>query len=198
MKNIDSVEKLQKYQYLVARLKSHEDDIDFYELRMLYTQTTIYNPYDDKIHDLHDEMYAALSNSDFQKAFDCADSIFLKCYVDLDAHFVCSIIYSKLNDHLKKNYHQFVYEGLLDSILASGDGKSPETAFQVISTNEEYFLLQILGCQPKSQKFLEINNHHYDLLITKSTQTNEESEIFFDVDIPYKWFGKILKRKGIN
>jgi len=195
MKNINPVEKLQKYQYLIAHLKSHEDDIDFYELRMLYTQTPIYNPYDDKIHDLHDGMYAALSKPDFQKALECAETIFEKCYVDMDAHFVCSIIYAKLNDPLKNKYHQFVYEGLFDSIVASGDGKSPETAFQVISTNEEYFLLQILGCQPKYQQLLEINNRKYDLMIATSAHTNEEIEIYFNVDIPHRWFGQRLKRR---
>jgi hypothetical protein len=53
----------------------------------------------------------------------------------------------ELGDSLKSEYHYNIYDGLLNSIYDSGDGISPETAYIVITTKEEYDFLNWFGLQ---------------------------------------------------
>lgn len=55
----------------------------------------------------------------------------------------------------------------INRILNSGDGKSPETAFEVYSITEEYQLIDHLNLTPQVQMLSIIDGQYYDILITK-------------------------------
>ncbi len=69
-------------------------------------------------------------------------------------------------------------------MLASGDGKSPQTAIKVISPGEEFFALSMLGLEPKDQALVQTDGKLYDLFTVISEKTGERAEIFFDVSLP--------------
>jgi hypothetical protein len=77
---------------------------------------------------------------------------------------------------------------LIDSIRSSGDGKSPATAWVVISVDEEYAVLRALGFKPSGQSLLRQNGHSYDVMKTKSDDGTEQT-FYFNVDIPFKHYG---------
>ncbi|MFH0780510.1 MAG: DUF4919 domain-containing protein [Pseudomonadota bacterium] len=55
---------------------------------------------------------------------------------------------------------------LRDAILASGDGKSPTTAYWVLTINEEYYLLRYLGYKCKQQSLILLGDKKFDELKT--------------------------------
>src|ERR1035438_1917475 len=66
----------------------------------------------------------------------------------------------------------------------SGDGKSPNTAWFVVTTTEEYvFLSRILGLKAKSQKFSQAEGHFFDLLEVFDPKTNESRSVWFNTDV---------------
>ncbi len=67
------------------------------------------------------------------------------------------------------------YRGLVESVLASGDGKSPQTAFTVISVGEEYAILRALNLRVESQALIE---GHIDALTVEGE--HGESTIYFN------------------
>jgi hypothetical protein len=85
--------------------------------------------------------------------------------------------------------------GLIDSILKSGDGLRPETAFKVITVDEEYILLGFLGLKCEGQALLKIEGHAYDRLEVKHGRTGRKKVLFFNVDIPMKWIRKTLQKE---
>jgi hypothetical protein len=74
-----------------------------------------------------------------------------KCPVDIDVRLVTAVALKGLGSPLESEHHARWFRGLVDSILASGDGRTPETAFVVISVPEEYSVLRALRMRPTSQ-----------------------------------------------
>jgi hypothetical protein len=78
-------------------------------------------------------------------------------------------------------------------VRGDGDGRSMEKAFVVISTDEEYALLSILGLRPGGQSLMQGGGHAYDRLDAVDPKTNQKYEFYFQIDIPFGWLGRNLK-----
>jgi hypothetical protein len=71
-----------------------------------------------------------------------------QCPVDIDAHLIRAIALKELGRVAESDHHAEWFRGLVDSILTSGDGRTPQTAFVVISVAEEYSILRVLQMRP--------------------------------------------------
>jgi hypothetical protein len=189
----DQPKKTSDYQTLLKRVMNFDLTVDFKALRLSYAETADYNPYgDDKVKKA--EMFEALRNKEYEKAVSAAQTILEKKFVDIEAHFVCSIAFREMKNSERYNFHHFVTQGLVDSILDSGDGKTPETAFIVIETGEEYTLLGMIGFEVVRQSLIKSNGHSYDKMETKHRKTGKPAIFFFNVDIPFNWLNKQFKK----
>lgn len=85
-----------------------------------------------------------------------------------------------------------IWFGVVDSIMASGDGRSPETAVHVISTVEEYDVLRIREWDFVSQRLITHENHNYDVMTVKDRNKpeGEPFDVYFNIDLP---FGSLQK-----
>ena len=177
------------YYSLLDSIKNGKSE-DFFTLRMAYTKTKIYDPYDNKIDGLRKQIRLNIKEKNFNKALEIAKEILEKRYIDIKTHLYCSDIYKQLGDSVKLNYHNGIYNGLLSSIYFSGDGKSPKTAFIVIEISEEYDLLNWLNLT-QSEQYLTIKDG-YSFDIIKAFNENRETELFFNIDLALKRFSKEL------
>jgi len=174
------------YLFLVGRIKSGDKTVDFRQMRLAYADSPDYSQRPDTT-EKKKSMMEALRAKDFDGAVKNAEAVLGGDYVDMDAHFAEYIAFRELKDQEKADFHQFVLKGLLKSITDSGDGKSPQTAFQVIEVHEEYVLLHFMGIGlPKSQTLLHKDGHSYDEIKFDDPATKREVVLFFNVDIPIK------------
>ncbi len=74
---------------------------------------------------------------------------------------------------------------ILQSILSSGDGKSLDTAYEVINIIEEYAVLEYLELQKEDQDLVAQNDRFYDV-ITANDKNGETISLYFDITIFYK------------
>jgi hypothetical protein len=183
------------YPALLAKVKDFDKTVDFKALRVAYTRTPDYNPYgrDNK---MDDAMGKALEAGKFEEAIKIAQTILEKNYVHIFAHFVSRIAYRESGDQKKFEYHHFVTNGLIQSILRSGTGLDPEGAFLVISTDEEYMILDVLGLKSRMQSTLKVADQTYDKLSVVDRKTGEAREMFFNVTIPFGWLSRQFEKKG--
>lgn len=86
-----------------------------------------------------------------------------------------------------REFHGAVRNALINSIINSGDGKSPETAMYVIGVAEEYETLQELGLTQESQRQEQKNNRHYDVFVARDS-TGEKRDVYFAIDEFYGMF----------
>ncbi len=174
------------YDVLVARVKSGDKTVDFRALRLAYADSPNYSKGPDS-DEQKKAMTAALNSRAFAKAIEHADTVLTSNYVDMDGHFVEYVARRELKEVEAAEFHKWVLQGLLKSITDSGDGKTPETAYQVIEVHEEYVLLRFMGVGlPSSQSLLSKNGHSYDEIKFEDPQSKHEVTLFFNVDIPIK------------
>lgn len=73
---------------------------------------------------------------------------------------------------------------ILNSIFQSGDGKTPQTAFVVIDTREEYAILREAALIVRQQTLREHSGSQYDVLEAVDGETGQEHSIWFNIDLP--------------
>jgi len=181
------------YESLLERIHKSDPAADFTALRLAYADAP---PKDagGNDPDVSRSMFSAMRDKKYGKAIEYAERIMKGNFVDIDAHLVASAAYKEKGDAEKEKFHRYVYEGLIKSILNSGDGKSQETAFTVISTEEEYVVLRVYGLVPGSQSLLSAKGHYYDRLDAINPKTNEKVTLYFNIDRPYGALEKIFKK----
>jgi len=174
------------YEDMVERVKGGDQTIDFRQLRLAYMDSNSYSHRPDT-EPQKKAMTTALNSKDFQGAIKNADVVLASNYVDMDAHLAEYIANRELNATGKADFHKFVLQALLKSITDFGDGKTPETAFQVIQVHEEYVLLRFMGVGlPESQSLLHKSGHSYDEIKFKDPKSGDPVTLYFNVDIPAK------------
>ncbi|HTQ96132.1 MAG TPA: DUF4919 domain-containing protein [Candidatus Acidoferrum sp.] len=180
----DASKAANSYEALVERAKNKDQTLDFRQLRFAYADSTA--PKTDTDEDKK-AMMKAMREKDFAAVIKHADVVLASNYADMDAHFVEYVAHKERKEDDLAALHKFIFQGLLNSIIDSGDGKSPETAYVVIDVHEEYVVLHFMGVgMPKSQSYLHKNGHAYDAIVFIDPKTNAESTVYFNVDIPAK------------
>jgi len=132
-------------------------------------------------------MQQAVKEHQRSRAIELAEHLLDQGFVDWDAHMDCFGIYTELGDTAKATFHLQAAIALVASIMRTGDGKTKETAFEVISDREEYYALTSLGLpylgpDVSSQSEVMDGAHHYDRWSVRDPKRNEVVEVFFNTD----------------
>ena len=175
------------YASILARVKNGDLSIDFQRLRFSYMDAPERHKAKDTSKE-RQEMFAALNGKDFKKAIEKADVVLANEFVDMDAQFVEAVAHRELNETEKADFHKAMFNGLLKSITDSADGKSKESAFVVISVDEEYVVLRVMGLRPNKQSVAHDGGHSYDVMETTDSASGNAVTLYFNVDIPFKHY----------
>ena len=116
--------------------------IDFLKFRCSYIKTELGR--DDM--KLEDELGASFENKNWEKVIELSDSLLKINFVRIRAHILKSFALDQLGENYEANV--LVGNGLLNSILESGNGASTDTPFYVINVWEEYDLSLIHISEP--------------------------------------------------
>jgi hypothetical protein len=180
------------YPLLLEQVKRSDPKLDFTKLRWTFAQTASYDPYTLDNDKLKGSMYDAYENSEYNLAIELANQMLEKNYLLPDPHFILLRSYQELGDQQNADFHDYFLKGLITSILETGNGKSPETAFIVIHFEEELFMLSILGLQNSKPTFREENGIPYDIFEGIEEGTNQQTTLYFDINIPYHWLNNSI------
>ena len=174
-----------KYDLLLEKVKQKDPSVNFTELRYAFYESPNYNPYSAMM--TYRPLNAALAQKNYEEVLKIAESVFAKNFVEVNAHMAAQIAYQETGNTERAQFHKFMADGLLNSIKSSVDGKTPATAFEVISINEEYGLIRSLKLRPIKQALVMDKGHNYDAITVVDPQTNQESTIYFNIDKPFNW-----------
>lgn len=100
-----------------------------------------------------------------------------RCPVDMGAHYYTGVALDEQGAQEAAAHHFRWANGLMDSVVSSGDGRSPETAFETISIAEGYDALYFFGLKPTDQALIRS-----PIMVDLITVTNDEGEqlsVFF-------------------
>lgn len=182
------------YETLLEKVKKQDPAVDFTALRLAYTETEQYSPYGgDK--ESRKAMFAALNAKQYETALAASEKLLAANYVDMNAHFGAYVSNRELGHTEKSEFHKYVFQHLLKSVSDSGDGKAMETAFVVISVDEEYVWFNFMGLRVSNQALVENKGHHYDKMSAQDPKTEQASDYYFNIDKPFNWLGSSMKSK---
>ena len=138
----------------VAVEKRWETSVDFAELRARYRERTDYAALCSRGRPLR-ETLDEIAERDWPTALALSESWLASCPVDMDAHYLAAVALTELGREEEAQAHVDWYRGLVESVLATGDGHTPETAWVVISAQEKYSILQALHVDLLEQHTLD-------------------------------------------
>ena len=167
---------------MVAAIRAGKANTDYTALRAAYVKDKSYDPYGVGVSALSGQMSRAFRGDDCKTAIATANQIASIRFVDLDAHFIAASCLDKAGDKAHADMESAIFVGLGRSILRSGDGKSPETAFHVVTLAEEYFVLGLKDVAMERQALIRAGDHSYDLITGKIKGKGTKAEYYFEID----------------
>jgi Domain of unknown function (DUF4919) len=182
------------YEQMLARAKAGEPGVDYQALRFAYAAKPDFNPYGLTGASHRDAMFKAYQAGDCATAVKEASQLLDVNFVNIDGHINSDMCYSRLGNEAKRAREHAIAAGLIHSIVDSGDGKTQQTAYVVISVDEEYSLLRVLGLKPGRQSLIQGDGHNFDQLDATKPDGQTQS-LFFNVDRVFAAYGNILKAK---
>ena len=184
------------YAQLLEKVNAKDPAADFAALRFAFMDADAYSPYGGDTAS-QNALDAALKEKNYGKAAKLAEKILATNFVDISGHLGASRAQAALKNSEKAEFHRYVGQGLINSILQSGDGKTPQTAYVVISPDEEYALFNYWGFRTSAQSIVHKDGHVYDLMTGTDQKTNEKVCVYFNVDKPYQQItGQVVKKKS--
>lgn len=171
------------YVKLMIRYRLADTTMTLEEKRHLYYGYSFqkeYSPYGRS--DYEDKLREVLNNgklrtSDYQKIVVFSDSILAENPFNLAVIDNQLFAFEKLGDSGRFNENITRLKIVVDAMLSSGDGLSKESAYYVISTAHEYFILNMLGLTFGGSQSLQ---EHYDYL-TVAKNPDKIKGLYFDV-----------------
>lgn len=128
--------------------------IDFARLRTEYGERDNYFELCEE--DRPIQKFVGLANaSRWQEVLEISEPWLAHCPIDIDAQLVAAVALKALGRDTEAEEHLRWYRGLVESILGSGDGEAPESAYHVISIAEEYSMLRTFGVRFKEQALVD-------------------------------------------
>ena len=181
-------EAKRKYDAMLEAAKKSEGAVDYKALRFAYFETPDYNPLTGMMN--YRGLWGLVMQQKWAEAAQQAEAVLARNYVDINAHMVAFIAHRQQGDAEKAALHRRWADGLLASVKSGGDGKSPATAWEVISISEEYAVIRSMNLRAAGQSLLNENNHAYDVLKVVDPQTNAQFSLYFNVDKPFSAYGR--------
>jgi hypothetical protein len=175
-------EQKSEYGVLLARVKEGDLSVDFQRLRFSYMESPERRAAKD-ISRERAEMGRAIAAGNFRRALELSEIVLKASFIDIDGQLTACVANEELQQKWWSDYHKNVFGRLLDSILNWGDGQSAATAYKVISLQEEYAVLRVLGVTPLSQSLQRADGHSYDVFSAKDDRSGERMQVFFNIDI---------------
>lgn len=179
-----------EFQRLLAEAKDDPQKADFRALRLAFARTESYRPY------AKDELDTApidqeLKNGERAAALLALDRTLDGRWMDPAAHAFAADVCERIGERKRAKMHGVFLEKIVDTILGSGDGRSFEKAWPVLSVGEEYLILDAHGFQGQhKQALVHREGHRYDVHTFTDESSGRELKIYFNVDVPTRWLGE--------
>jgi len=172
-------QKKKEYLTLVEKLKKGSTDVNFGQLRRAFVEWKVAggNP---GPHPKRDEMVKAFQSNKNLEAVKVAEEVIESEFYNHNIFGAMTDAYRALGNKEKADYYNGFFHKAQHGLFLSGDGKSPETAYYVLSISEEYRVMNDLGYTVSFQSLMNINGQAFDVLSGKDSK-GTRVEVYFNI-----------------
>ena len=179
------------YTILINKIQLRDQSVSFNHLRYLYPKMAFYEPETDLlVPELFKkaEIIKKLDPMDDKKAYEEALGLYNDFIMVHMAHTdVVWAAYMLANDNKALGdpaLYRWVYKGLKASLMSSGDGKTPENAYRIITFGEEQIILDTLRSPSFKVERVTDGSLRYHMHTVYDPETDKVSTLFTNVTIP--------------
>jgi hypothetical protein len=178
----------QTYADLLSAAKLHPLVADYRALRLAYASSPEYDPYDARrdVAALYRELDRARRRGNAGRAIKFLDRLLEGNCLDARAHAIAASVRREMGDESRATYHRAFAQGIISAIRRSGDSKSVETAFVVVSAQEEHAVLEALELRAVQQRRERVGERTFDVFEVRDPGTGQTGVRYFDVGLLVK------------
>lgn len=171
------------YQALVQRAWKHDPTLNYAELRTAFSKTKAWEE-NQELSQLTAKGFDEIDAKRYDVAKNYAKILLENNFASPRTHLFMETLYFYLGDKTAQENHKEIRRQLLLSIFKGGDGKSPTTAYRVITIAEIYDLLQSIGGKSEGVKTVEVGGHTFDIIRARIEGESSPRMLYFNVDVP--------------
>ena len=173
-----------RYAALTKRATAGDQSVNFSTLRSLYPFMDQWDPYGNKTTALLSQAAAAFSGKDCATAMKKLDEVLKMDFTIDTAHALRSECLAEAGRQPAAKIESNIADGLVDSLMHSGDGNTEGSAYVVVTQREEMDVLanRHLVFKGRGTQIRGSNGHLYDVIQAASGHDGEGVEnVYFDV-----------------
>jgi hypothetical protein len=181
---------MSEFDDLAAQAEANPTGADFAKLRAAYVVGDAYRPL--KHITRQKLMQITDSVTDFDEVVRTCQDILKSNPLDLEARMMLAHAQEKSGDGAAAEKSHTFAERMLDAILATGDGKSFETAFHLVAENEAWTVMRTFGIKARSRERHRRDDRVFDVFEGKIGR--DDVTVHFDVTDPVRVLDETLER----
>lgn len=176
----------ERYLNYVFSCLQNTSGFDALQVRDLYSKTTFYAPsFDSKV---VRKLQKMVDSHDFTDLNNVVIASLREQFGNVSFHYWAMLAFDKAKNEHYSRMHQLLFIKLLESLHKTGDGKTKQGAFKVLSADEEFLFLQY-----EKYKVLKQTSQPGDTNIDVfevSDSDGKNQTLYFNVDVPYAWMAQ--------
>lgn len=177
----------QDYAAIVEKIvQSKANAKDFDLLTKIFPLTSFYEPSSGAEQAAKLQSQYFMENQNWQACLEVNNKLLALNYSSLTGHYGASICSTELGNLQKGRFHNQVLDSFIEAIWRTGDGKTPQTALYVTSTNDLYAFIQLHQLVAVGQSLVYFNNLPIQVIQVKDPKTNRTSTWHFDLTSQFR------------
>ncbi len=191
LNEIKSVANSDSYEKLFDRYLTNDTTLSLNDYIIIYYGQAFRENYKpnakhDSVRVLNTYLNNRIDSIDFHRVLCYTNQILTDFPFNIEQIYITGIAYDKLGIKDSSIIWFNKYDKLIRTIMASGDGKTPKTAFIVTKITDEYSILNALGLQFTGQALINKKRKSYDLMNVAQNEYGID-KLYFDINL---FFGK--------
>ena len=169
------------YAALVTAAKEGDPGTDYTAMRQAYAMIPQYDPYGEKTNALMQDGQTAYVAKDCKTALEKFSAAIDVSFILSDAHALVADCLEQAGDKAGEKREEDIAQGLFDSIITSGDGEKPETAFRIVTVHEEETMMAIAGVNGTGRELLTTDAGPVDKVSITDAKTGDKGAVYFNL-----------------
>ena len=182
-----------RYHYKTLLKRYHAKEIlgldEYFMLYYGFTTDARYSPYFWEKHSLN----ALMKDEKYQEVITEAGALLSKD--EFDPRILEFMVYAQgETKHEDYDNTLCLYLGVIEGIIATGTGRSYETAWIVTAPSHEYDILGYYSLSSGMQSLQSSGGHSYDVLTT-NPESDEKMDFYFNIDKPFGSLRQTMRKE---
>ncbi|MGV3540941.1 MAG: DUF4919 domain-containing protein [Rufibacter sp.] len=169
------------YPNLLKRYHANDGSLTAEDYKHLYYGWTMqpgYNPY--KGNDKSDALNEMLLYERFPEIVSTGKKLLATDPFNMDVIYLIHMAYGEMNNQVESKKWLVKFDGVLQAIKASGNGRSPETAVVLAAPRDEYMFLTVVELRQNGPAQTIDNRYH--LINVKQPNKLNLTQVYFNIE----------------